>query len=177
MMPAEVDDADFAAVRLATGLGIVVVEAAGNGNRNLGAWTGDLGRRLTRDGAEDSGAIVVASCNRQLETDTSTFGSRVDCYAWGDGVAAANGSGGYRDDFNGTSSAAAIIAGVAVVVQGMHRAATGSFLTSTAMRDLLSDPSGTPQVPAAARQTTPIGVMPDLQAIGTNIGAVLRSPG
>ncbi len=187
LMPAETDDADFAAIALATAVDVVVVEAAGNGSRDLGAWSSPTGRRLTRTPAEDSRAIVVASCNRQVESETvrgatvrghrrninksSNYGARADCYAWGDGVVAADGTGGYQDDFAGTSSAAAIIAGVAVVVQGMHRAAKGVPLTAREMRDLLSGAGGTPQVPTASQRLFRIGVMPDLQVIGGTLGA------
>jgi len=57
----------------------------------------------------------------------SNYGSRVDCYAWGEGVftttSDTNGQAPatnlYRDDFGNTSAATAIIAGVALSVQGM----------------------------------------------------------
>lgn len=188
--PAEVDDLDFAAICLATGLDIVVVAAAGNGGRDLSDWSSANGRKLTRNTGEDSRSIVVASCNPQTETDVvnkvvtrghrrnrnrfSNYGARVDCYAWGSDVVAADGSGGYQDDFNGTSSAAAIVAGVAVVVQGMHLAATGTHLKPGQMRDRLSGPGNTEQVPVASQQSLRIGVMPDLKVIGEKIGAAKR---
>ena len=66
------------------------------------------------------------------------------------------------DGFGGTSAASAIVAGVAAVVQGMHRAAHGTPLAAATLRALLADPSlGTPQHTPSARL---IGPMPDLRA-------------
>ena len=64
LLPTEIDPADFNAIRDATGAGIVVVEAAANGTRNLDLWrhpTDGL-RAMRRDGPGDSQAIVVGSC-------------------------------------------------------------------------------------------------------------------
>ena len=44
LLPTETDIGDFDAVRLASARGIIVVEAAGNGNMDLDAWTDGAGR-------------------------------------------------------------------------------------------------------------------------------------
>ena len=61
-LPTEMDDADFDAIRLAVALGIVVVEAAGNGSRNLDTYANTLGDNILIRGSIDfreSGAILV----------------------------------------------------------------------------------------------------------------------
>lgn len=176
----ETDNAAYTAIRLASAKRIVVVEAAGNGNRDLSAWTSAQGRKLSRDVPElDSGAVIVGACRKDVEVDPtgpagpvaghrrsatafSNYGRRVDCYAWGEAVQAPIVGGGYAP-FGGTSSAAAIIAGVAAVTQGMQLAQGGAPLGPLAMRPLLADPAGTPQVPIASTFT--VGVMPDLKVI------------
>jgi hypothetical protein len=98
----------------------------------------------------------------------SNYGSRIDCYAWGDqvrtlwdaGFAAGipNNCMSYGD-FVRTSAAAAIIAGAALCVQGVRKAA-GGLLSPGQMQALLSDrATGTESVTPA---TDKIGVMPDL---------------
>jgi hypothetical protein len=60
-LPIETLDADFDAIRLATALGITVVEAAGNGRTDLDVFEDADGRRVfDRDepGFRDSGAIL-----------------------------------------------------------------------------------------------------------------------
>lgn len=172
----ETDDAVYAAVRLASAKGIVVVEAAGNGAEDLSAWTGPTGRRLSREDRDlDSGAILVGAAHGEVVTDPagpveghrwnagalSNYGERVDCYCWGGSVIAPLAVG--YGSFGGTSAAAAIVAGVAAVVQGMQRAAGGPPLGPLDVRALLSHPGGTPQVPVAS--SFRIGRMPDLALI------------
>jgi hypothetical protein len=101
----------------------------------------------------------------------SNFGSRIDCYAWGEFVDTCSsdplGSTTlYTPGFNGTSAASAIVAGAALSVQGMAEANLGYRFGPKQLRTLLSDPAnGTvSNNPAADR----IGVMPDLGKIVTN---------
>lgn len=185
-LPTETDDADFAAIVAAVGKGIVVVEAAGNEHYPLDTWLSPRGRRMVRgEEAHDSGAIIVAGARSAVERDGAaaghrwpiwaSYGQRVDCHAWGENVVTAA-VHEYQFDFDGSSSAAAIVAGVALALQGMHVAAHGVPLTPHEMRELLRDPGGVGQVPVASRALVPIGVMPDLKLLGERIGALPRTP-
>lgn len=183
LLPTETDVADFDAIRLAVALGIIVVEAAGNGSSDLDNYT-DGGSNFVLNRAsvdfKDSGAILVGASLSSLPHDRavfpiwgSNFGSRVDCYAWGENVTTAgyggldNGGGDnnrtYTSTFSGTSSASPIVSGAALIVQGMYEANTNSRLSPLQMRALLSDPAtGTAQGGDVAGN---IGVMPDLRSI------------
>lgn len=178
-LPAEIIDDWFDAIRLASALGIVVCEAAGNGNNSLDAYTNGAGQQIlnpTSAGFRDSGAILVGACLSPQPHDrklASNFGARVDCFAWGDNVVSTgygdldNGGGDadreYTGDFENTSAATPQIAGAALIVQGMHAAATGARLSPAQVRLVLSNPAtGTAQGPNVAGN---IGIMPDLRAI------------
>jgi hypothetical protein len=188
--PVEIKDAEFDAIRLAVAAkNIVVVAAAGNAGANLDAYVSPQGTSigkqvLNRASADfrDSGAIMVGAATSSLPHQRwlgasgggSNYGSRVDCYAWGENVATCgfgfpslgltlDPNKSYWAGFNATSAATAIIAGAAVALQGMKKAATGATLTSQQMRALFADPTlGTPtdlSLPAT------IGPMPDLRRI------------
>jgi serine protease len=185
-LPSEIDVADFDAFRLATARGITVVEAAGNGGADLDAWTDPMGRfRLNRGHADfrDSGAIMVGASqspvvngNSHARWTSSNFGSRIDCYAWGENITTcgygdltpvAGADADYTAVFGGTSGASPIIVGAAVLIQSMYRTATGTLLSPGQMRGILRDPAnGTPQ---SATVAGTIGTMPDLQRIATNV--------
>ena len=169
-------------LRSARNVNVCVVEAAGNGARNLdqepdivGGTTFPLRRA---HGGGDSGAIVVGSSSAAFPPNpvtgvheharfpTSNFGGRVDCYAWGEQIRAPTLIAGPPptptecEDFGETSGAAAIIAGVALQILGIA-AADGVRLDVQAVRKILSDPAlGTPAPPGSG-----IGSMPDLKKI------------
>jgi hypothetical protein len=185
-LPTETDAADFDAVRLAVAHGIIVVEAAGNGGMNLDTWTFMGATILNRTSASfrDSGAIMVGAALSPLPHDRanfSNFGTRIDCYGWGENVTSAGygdltpvgtpDNSTYTAVFNGTSSASPIITGAALIVQGSYEAASGTRLSPLQMRTLLSNPAtGTAQGGNVAGN---IGVMPNLQAIiQTTLGLV-----
>jgi hypothetical protein len=179
-LPVEFDDALFKLIRTATARGIIVIEAAGNGGIDLDffePWDSTLW------GREDSGAIIVAAASVSAARATSyprlvesNYGSRIDCYAWGQQIpAAGEGNDGTtrRDDyvqgFGGTSGAAAIIAGVALAVQGAAQvnsfdpANPNNRLSPAQMRRIFRDPkTGTV---SNDPPNDKIGVMPDLRAI------------
>lgn len=176
--PCEYVDDSFDAVRLASALGIVVVEAAGNGSQNLDTLA-NAGQQVLNPASADfreSGAVIVGAAASALPHNRlgfSSFGARVDCYGWGENVTTSgygdlDGGGGsadatYTDTFSGTSSATPIVAGAALLLQGMHLANTGTRLSPLAMRALLSNPlTGTAQGGGVAGN---IGVMPNLRAI------------
>ncbi|HEX4956249.1 MAG TPA: S8 family serine peptidase [Thermoanaerobaculia bacterium] len=177
LRPTEIDPADLDAIRLASALGVVVVEAAGNGGFDLDAYVDpDTGLSLRRGDSRfrDSGAILVGASRSAVPHNRapfSNYGSRLDCYAWGEAVTSC-GYGDlagtvdvnlYTNTFSGTSSASPIIAGAAALVQALHQKAASCWLAPLAMRQVLSDPAtGTRQGPNVAGF---IGVMPDLKAI------------
>jgi hypothetical protein len=196
-LPAETEPGVFAHIDSACDDGVVVVEAAGNASKNLDTVEGLRPLDL------DSGAIIVAACHSAVEDGgherlgldagpPSNFGSRVDCYAWGENVGTA-GPGSfppntvpgvippntfghatdpalqYRDNFSRTSSAAAIIAGAAVVLQGMHIAKHGVPLDPKALRRVFRH-FGTPAGPRTKARGQHIGIMPDLGQIAQALG-------
>ncbi|RMH15476.1 MAG: hypothetical protein D6696_20665 [Acidobacteria bacterium] len=179
--PTEVDHADFDALRLASALGLVVVEAAGNGHVDLDLYEDETGRLILRRGHpdfRDSGAILVGAARSELPHERavfSNFGSRLDCWAWGDDVVTAgygdlagtaNGTDAYTATFGGTSAAAPIVAGAALVVQGLY--ADSPPLPPAEVRRRLADAAtGTRQGP---RVPGCIGVMPDLAAVVRRLG-------
>lgn len=175
--PVEIFDDAFDATRLASALGRIVFEAAGNGSNNLDTLSvgGQTILNPTSPNFRDSGAII---CGAAVDTvpheraNFSSFGARVNCYGWGQNVVTAGygdldpGTGQddrYTDTFSGTSSATPIVTGAGMVVQAMHENATGARLSPAQMRLILSNPAtGTAQGPTVAGN---IGVMPDLRAI------------
>ena len=174
-VPVEIEPAVFDVIRLATAQGIVVVEAAGNGGVDLDTVVNQSGKLIfNRASADfkDSGAILVGAASStapHTRMGFSCFGSRIDCYGWGENVdtLSTNPTGTatnlYTSIFNGTSSASPIITGAALAVQGLSEANLGHRFGPWQLRSILSDPAnGTlSQNPGADR----IGVMPNLRAI------------
>lgn len=179
--PTETDPADLDAIRLACALGTVVVEAAGNSATDLDQWRDHERRlrlrRIYRKDFVDSGAILVGAVQAAVVPPgahrwlpQTGYGSRIDCHAWGQSVVTCGYGdlgGTMHDDyltgtFRQTSAASAIIAGAAVLVQSMYRAATGGVLSPGRLRALLS--SGTTGTRATS-DSPPLGVMPDLRAV------------
>ncbi len=174
LLPVEIEMPVFKAIEDAVKKGLVVVEAAGNGNFDLDDWSDINGfnplRRRSQD-FRDSGAIMVAGSVAPAHSRAkfSNYGSRIDCFAWGEGVCTAgDGLRGrsrfdYTEDFSGTSAAAAIIAGVAILVQSYALKRGRKYFDSKNMRSFLSDlTTGTR---SANPRTDQIGVMPDLKKI------------
>jgi hypothetical protein len=161
---------EHAAISALTGAGIIVVEAAGNGET-----------LVTPASTRDSGAIVVGASNTARAPACFTnFGPRVNVHAWGDGIGTlgyggipaspivvdpalrANGNDPdqwYTSRFGGTSGASPIVVGAAALIQSTRIAKGLGPLTPVAMRSLLAS-TGTPQV-ADARN---IGPLPNLRA-------------
>lgn len=126
---------------LATAVGVTVIEPAGNGRQNLDEFRIEGKQVLNANTTDffDSGAVMVGAVTSvlpHLTSEFSSFGTRVDCSAWGDSIYAA--ALGDYDFFNGTSGASAIVAGIAASVQGMMNDQRGRFLSPAELRDLLS---------------------------------------
>lgn len=174
-VPVEIEPAVLDAIRLATALGIVVVEAAGNGGVDLDTVVNLSGEQIFNRASsdfQDSGAIIVGAASSAAPHSRlgfSCYGNRIDCYGWGENVdtlsadATNTATNLYTTGFNGTSSASPIVTGAALAVQGLAEAGGGGRLAPWQLREILSDPAtGTAsQNPAVDR----IGVMPNLRAI------------
>lgn len=176
--PIELADDTYEAIRLATALGIVVVEAGGNGTNNggtppfaLDAYVNAAGNAIFNPGGvgfRDSGAILVTaatSVSPHTRLAYAPHGQRIDNYAWGRDINTTDSDATgattlYRTNFGGTSGASPIVTGAALAIQGMAQASLGFRFGPRQLRALLRDPAhGTPRAPA---ETTQIGVMPDL---------------
>jgi serine protease len=178
--PVEIADSNYDAIRAATALGIVVVEAAGNGNRNLDTYSNASGKKIFDRSSphfRDSRAIMVGAAfpttrSRWSPRDSgpdygSNYGSRIDCYAWGDliNTTTTNNAGTnnifYTKRFGGTSGASAIVAGAAVIVQALAQTSLGRRFDPITLRGLLVANGTRSARPAKDR----IGVMPNLRAL------------
>jgi subtilase family protein len=174
-VPVEVEELVFDAIRAAVDRGIIVIEPAANGSIDLDRFQDVNGRFvLNRNSGDfrDSGAIMVgagASAAPHQRLGFSNFGTRVDCYAWGQHIDTCGdgrtgiGLSTYTEDFGGTSGASPIVTGCALLLQSMRVRAGLPRYTPVEMRALLSDPalntlSANPTVDL-------IGVMPDLRTI------------
>ena len=172
--PAEILQANYDWISTATAAkGIVVVEAAGNGGHNLDAYKDASGKKIFDRSVRDSGAIIVGAGSAEFphaKLGFSNHGKRIDCYAWGEKIdttttSEAGGSNTeYTTGFGGTSGASPIVAGAALIVQGIAQFSLGRRFSPLDLRALLTA-SGTP---SATPATDKIGVMPDLRAIITN---------
>jgi len=178
-VPLEFYSAEFDAIQLATSRGIHVVEPAANGGLFLdfASFEGRFDRNN-----RDSGAIMVGGSNTRLVPSCLTNrGSRLDVHSWGEKVWTTGGlsryfegnwlntddpNRWYMENFNGTSSAAAIVAGAVLSIEGVRRAAGRFSLPTRAMRTLLRE-TGTPQQGSLFGPSGPqmdlIGPQPDLR--------------
>jgi hypothetical protein len=192
---------DFAAIRYAVNRGIIVVEAAGNGNNNLDnptyntpliGFPSDWRNPFNRAN-RDSGAVVVGAGapppgthGRDHGPDRSrlgfsNYGSMVDVQGWGREVTTCGYGdlqGGtnedlwYTDTFSGTSSASPIVVGALACVQGVLKASRRVPLSPARARELLRA-TGSPQTDAPGRpRTQRIGNRPNLRQL---IPAALRT--
>lgn len=184
---------DFDAIRYATGRGVIVVEAAGNGAENLddplyntpgpgfpAGWSNSFNRAN-----RDSGAIVVGAGAPPQGThgqdhgpdrsrlDFSNYGSVVDAQGWGREVTTcgygdlqggSNEDMWYTDRFSGTSSASPIVTASLACLQGVARA-NGKSVTPADARSHLRATGSPQQASPAAPASQRIGNRPDLHAL------------
>jgi hypothetical protein len=158
LVPVEWYKPYYDAIVLATGQGITVVEAAGNGEQNLDApeySTGNNGHYPFLP-ANNSGAVIVGagavdpifggSDSTRARLWYSNYGARVDVQGNGERVT----STGYGDlyaidgpdkyftsNFGGTSSASPIVTGAVVLLQSVYKQVRGSYLSPAQVRTFL----------------------------------------
>lgn len=174
-VPVEVEALVFDAIAATVKRGIVVIEAAGNGAIDLDRFQDLHGRHvLNRNSPDfrDSGAILVgagSSRSPHRRLPFSNFGTRVNCYAWGEHIDTCGdgwmgrGANTYTTDFGGTSGASPIVAGCAVLLQAWRDGAGLPPYTPLEIRALLADPAL--NTLSSSPGFDMIGVMPDLRAI------------
>lgn len=182
-LPMEYWSAEFDVIKVATGNGTVVVEAAGNGGRNL-----DHDVLLTCEGGcfdrdiRDSGAILVSGSLDDgitpiCESSSSpNFGERIDVHSWAENVATTSlikkdlffehhytTCNRYTQLFNGTSSATAIIAGVVSVLKGIHQYNNmGENIDSLLLRKIITGTGAQQESLSIEGQDILIGTHPNL---------------
>ncbi|MCB9539879.1 MAG: S8 family serine peptidase [Myxococcales bacterium] len=181
LLPVEVCPLTRRTIQTCVDAGRIVIECAGNGDIDLDSvFLDGQGFLFGKDDAwrKDSGALLVGAIEPPDETDPnaplerarwgmnlgSNHGSRIDVCAWGGDVATIGGQSseprGRRTatlNFGGTSAAAAIVAGAAIMLQGAKRAHDGTVLVGDAMRDALKK----------GREAPGLGFLPDLPAVLT----------
>lgn len=174
-VPVEVEQAVFDVIQFATSQGIVVVEAGANGSVDLDAFQDVNGKQILNRNSpdfKDSGAIMVGAASSTAphqRLSFSNFGSRIDCFAWGQNIDTcgdgwmATDTNLYTTSFGGTSGASPIIVGAALLLQSWRTSQNNNRFTPSELRDLLSNPSLNTQSadPASDR----IGVMPNLRKL------------
>jgi hypothetical protein len=173
-LPVEVEEAVYDAIRAATDAGIIVVEAGGNGGIDLDTFQDTNGRQILNRGSadfRDSGAILVGAGGAFAphgRLSFSNFGSRIDCYAWGEDIQTTgdgwtgNARNSYTAQFGGTSGATPIVTGAAILLQSWARAQQQAYVPKD-IRALLAD--GALNTQSADPAVDRIGVMPNLRAI------------
>lgn len=176
-VPAEWISPVYDAIATATAAGVIVVEAAGNGNENLDAPAFGSSFPL---GKPDSGAIIVGAaeapgCGGEpalSRAGYSTYGTRVSLQGWGECVTTTGygdlfGLGtpdtAYTSSFNGTSSAAPIVTAAVAALSSATETRTGVPMTPSQARQVLVS-TGTAQFLGAGVPTGHIGPMPNLAA-------------
>jgi len=147
--PTEWIQADFDAILVGTTLGVICVEAAGNGSVNLDSPS--LGG-LFNTSVRDSGAILVGATDGVNLTRAwfTSYGSRINANGWGQNVA----STGYGDlfdpgdvrqhytsAFSGTSSASPMVTSAVIALRGAAKSqlapAQAAALNGFQIRSLL----------------------------------------
>ncbi len=174
-VPVEVEQAVFDAIDYATSQGIVVVEAGANGSVDLDEFKDLNGKKILNRGSadyRDSGAIMVgatSSVSPHQRLSFSNYGSRIDCYAWGQNIDTCGdgwtgtATNSYTSSFGGTSGASPIVTGAALLLQAYRIRQGFSLYSPFLVRALLSN-SGL-NTPSANPPMDRIGVMPNLREI------------
>lgn len=175
---------------IAVGMGVTVVEAAGNGSQDLDdpVYSVDNWNHWPFLPANDSGAIIVGAgaSPPPLGTDTdrsrlgfSNYGLTVDLQGWGENVYTTGYGdvhpGGtppdpnlrdewYTDTFSGTSSASPIVAGACALLQSAYMAANPGMALTPAEILAALQMTGSPQQNGTNPAWENIGPRPDAAA-------------
>ncbi|HEY3863554.1 MAG TPA: choice-of-anchor tandem repeat GloVer-containing protein [Verrucomicrobiae bacterium] len=179
LIPIEWFEPYYDRIVMAAGLGIVVIETAGNGGQNLDdpIYSTGNGGHWPFLPQNNSGAILVGagasyngSSTESSRLNYSNYGSRLDMQGWGENIVTT----GYGDlysaegpnlfytaTFGGTSGAAPIVVGEAALLQSIYENATGQLLSSDRIKTLLRN-TGTPQTGGAYTSFENIGPLPNL---------------
>ena len=170
----------YDAIQLISGNGIIVVEAAGNGNRDLDhpMFTVDneghypfLEENWSEAIIVGAGAVGLSDVSRSRMW-FSNYGSRIDVQGNGEGVVttgygtaySAEGENQYySNSFGGTSGASPIVVGAVALLQSLNEEHNGNRLTVNEIRDLLVS-TGKPQVSGDLPVTEKIGPLPNVFA-------------
>ncbi|MEZ0610191.1 hypothetical protein ACAW74_16865 [Fibrella sp. WM1] len=162
-LPLEVNPDVFLLMRIASNcLGISVIEPAGNriSCRNLDKVT-----RFEPDRNLDSGAIL-AGVSTYIQANQRNISPRAVeqhrmCF-----VPVPIQTVGRQMFYKQTSAAAAVIAGVACMIQSLHKTVTGQPLSPLELRKLLCDPeNGTPAITGLQSAGQNVGSIPDVKRI------------
>ncbi len=174
-VPVEVEQLVFDAIQTATSQGIVVIEAGANGSVDLDAFQDVNGKHILNRASpdfRDFGAIMVGAASSAAPHQRlgfSNFGSRIDCFAWGQNIDTCGdgwtgmGINIYTTSFGGTSGASPIITGAALLLQSWRVRLGQSRYSPFRLRQLLSDLALNTH--SASPGTDRIGVMPNLRSI------------
>lgn len=184
--PVEWYEPFYDAIQLIAGNGLIVVEAAGNGNRNLDDpmfATDNFGHYpfLEENWSEaimvGAGAVGIDDVSRS-RLWFSNYGSRIDLQGNGEGVvttgygsafAAEGVNKAYSNTFGGTSGASPIVVGAVTLLQSLYKNFTGGILTRDYICDLLVN-TGKPQVAGTLFPVSEkIGPLPNIFAAGNNL--------
>jgi len=177
----------YNAVVTATGNGVTVIEAAGNGSQNLddAVYSTGNGGHWPFLPTNDSGAVIVGGglpppylADDRTRSLSSNYGGAVDAQSWAAIVTTLgygqlyNAEGAnvlYTSSFSGTSSATAIVAGAAAQLQSLHLSLRGVPLTPLELRAALRATGIPQQGSTAAPASQSIGPRPNL------VGAVFHA--
>jgi hypothetical protein len=168
----------YNAIVIAVGNGVIVCEAAGNGNQNLDDPIFDTGHRPFKP-ENDSGAIIVGAGAPPGDSDGdrsrlyfSSYGSTVDLQGWGAAVVTTGYGDLYSSDgtnllftssFGGTSSATPIVAGACALLQAAYKARHGGQTLSPREIRALLVATGSPQLAGTNPLNEHIGPRPNLR--------------
>ncbi len=178
--PVEWEPAIYDAIKALTDSGINVVQAAANSGHNLddtAVWgtTFPMGKVSSGSVIAGAGSACAAPLNARLYF--SNYGSRVELQGHGECVTTAGygaleagttPNGAYTSNFNGTSSAAPIVASAIASLSSAYKTLNpGKLLTPAQIRSTLIQ-TGTLQNTSAGTLSGNIGPLPNLnRALGT----------